>query len=198
MKLIVITPESNMDNEIFIVKELIRNGVIIHIRKKGLSEIELKNYLNPFSSKERKAMSMHGFHQLASKMSLGGIHLNGQENKHSLEEWKGRISKSIHSFEALKDTNYDHFDYCFLSPVFDSISKKGYLANFNHIELADALENRPTTFPVIALGGVHLEKLKQIEELNFDGAALLGDVWKERDRNEQMEYLKTLIHYVNK
>jgi hypothetical protein len=88
-----------------------------------------------------------------------------------------------------------YLDYCFLSPVYDSISKAGYRsAGFlcdddgggdeggrragsgGGRRLAAALARAP--LPVLALGGVAPGKLRELRAAGFAGAAVLGAVWQ--------------------
>jgi thiamine-phosphate pyrophosphorylase len=90
--------------------------------------------------------------------------------------WQG----SAHSFEELKKTNAD---ICFLSPVFDSISKFGYKAKYNSQELKEGIATwkKNHSQKLFALGGVAAENIAELESLGFDGAALLGTVWHNPD-----------------
>jgi len=76
-----------------------------------------------------------------------------------------------------------YLDYCFLSPVYDSISKAGYRAagflapgEGRRRRLAAALGRSPV--PVLALGGVGPGKLAELRDAGFAGAAVLGAVWR--------------------
>lgn len=75
-----------------------------------------------------------------------------------------------------------YLDYCFLSPVYDSISKAGYRsAGFlapgpKAALLARALARPP--LPVLALGGVAPGTLRALRGAGFAGAAVLGAVWQ--------------------
>jgi len=90
--------------------------------------------------------------------------------------WRG----SAHSFEELEKINTD---ICFLSPVFDSISKFGYKAKYNNQELKEGIAawKKKHSQKLFALGGVAAENIAELEELGFDGAALLGTVWHNPD-----------------
>lgn len=70
-------------------------------------------------------------------------------------------------------------DYCFLSPIYPSISKPGHAADFDAEELASALAG--SRHPVLALGGVTGERFGELADLGFAGAALLGAVWQAAD-----------------
>ena len=71
-------------------------------------------------------------------------------------------------------------DYCFLSPIYDSISKAGYASAFSDQEhLRSCLAT--SRYPVLALGGVQPQHLPELADLVFSGAALLGWVWQSED-----------------
>lgn len=74
-------------------------------------------------------------------------------------------------------------DYCFLSPIFDSISKSGYRAAFDCSTLAAALATTLAARKVIALGGVTAGHLPELAGLGFKGAAFLGAIWQGTDFN---------------
>ena len=70
-------------------------------------------------------------------------------------------------------------DYLFLSPIFDSISKRGYLSQFSIESLQNAAEEGLIDGKVFALGGVTQAKLPLLHELGFGGAAMLGAAWQD-------------------
>ncbi|MCB0410386.1 MAG: thiamine phosphate synthase, partial [Flavobacteriales bacterium] len=81
-----------------------------------------------------------------------------------------------HSFEEVEKLDGEK-EYCFLSPVFDSISKQGYKAKFDKEELRQFLK-KDRKIKVIGLGGVNEENYSELIEMGFDGGAFLGSVWR--------------------
>ena len=69
--------------------------------------------------------------------------------------------------------------YAFLSPIFDSISKKGYQSGFSKEELIMHRDNGSIHQGVVALGGVSEDNLDEVAEMGFGGVAMLGDFWKQ-------------------
>jgi thiamine-phosphate pyrophosphorylase len=67
-----------------------------------------------------------------------------------------------------------HFDYVFLSPIFDSISKAGYKSAFTEEMLKEASDKGIIDEKVVALGGVTFDKIPYLKKLNFGGAAMMG------------------------
>lgn len=196
MKIVIITPEVDVHHEVASITSLIEAGIMVHVRKKNKTTEELIDYINQFPIKMRSQMSIHGFHALAEPMKIGGIHLSSNENTVAVDHWPGRVSKSLHNLHELDNDAYNSFNYCFISPVFDSISKKGYKSTFIKGELKAKLTNRKTTFPVFALGGVSTKKFNEIQDLNFDGAAILGNFWKIKDLQSRNIYIQKLHEYV--
>lgn len=78
-------------------------------------------------------------------------------------------------------------DYLFVSPVFDSISKPGYRAVTFDTDRIRRLTTRGGA-TLTALGGVTPERLAQVRQMGFGGAAMLGCLW-EGDVNETIDRL---------
>ena len=70
-------------------------------------------------------------------------------------------------------------DDVLLSPIFDSISKKGYASAFSPSQLEEAASQGIIDHQVVALGGVTLDKLPLLESWHFGGAAMLGSIWQQ-------------------
>ena len=62
------------------------------------------------------------------------------------------ISTAFHDLSQLQH-DYGALSYAFLSPIFDSISKTGYEAAFDHKDLAHSVPR--SAVPLVALGGKH-------------------------------------------
>ena len=83
------------------------------------------------------------------------------------------------------------YDYVFLSPIFDSISKNGYTAAFHRGALQAAARNGSIGDNVIALGGITPERIEEAAACNFGGAAVLGYLWAD-SVEETLERFRTL------
>jgi thiamine-phosphate pyrophosphorylase len=88
------------------------------------------------------------------------------------------ISASCHSFEEITVAQAE-FDYMFLSPVFDSISKTGYKQRYTPEQLNDAKARGVINSRVIALGGMNVERISMVRRYGFGGVAVLGALWTE-------------------
>mmetsp|Transcript_20269 Transcript_20269/g.56475 ORF Transcript_20269/g.56475 Transcript_20269/m.56475 type:complete len:239 (-) Transcript_20269:97-813(-) len=99
-------------------------------------------------------------------------------------------STSLHSLEDLQvgKARYGALDYAFLSPIFDSISKKGYMAaKFDPVQLRALLQEHGKQLPIIALGGISAENCLQALDMGFQGVAVLGSIWEAQDPVAEME-----------
>ncbi|MCL2260086.1 MAG: thiamine phosphate synthase [Fibromonadales bacterium] len=98
-------------------------------------------------------------------------------------KWQDKILPwpgSAHSFEELENIDAE---ICFLSPIFDSISKQGYKAKYSKEELREGIAawKKKHSQKLFALGGVEASNIAELAELGFDGAAVLGAVWYSSD-----------------
>ena len=106
--------------------------------------------------------------------------------------WEGQqsgysYSTSVHSLEAYNALPV-HFSYAFLGPVFDSISKPGYEAvSF------DFSKKEELPVKLVGLGGIGAGNVKQVLEMGFDGAALLGAIWNSEDPITELKNCKDAI-----
>ncbi|KAK9836171.1 hypothetical protein WJX81_006709 [Elliptochloris bilobata] len=87
-------------------------------------------------------------------------------------------STALHTLHDLQQ-DCGELDYVFLSPIYNSISKKGYSAAFRIEDLPPALAR--ARYPVIALGGVTAARVRELRDLGFAGAAVIGSVWEAAD-----------------
>ncbi|WBL22252.1 thiamine phosphate synthase [Zunongwangia sp. HRR-M8] len=192
--LIVISAEKCIENEEFQLKSILDAGLeILHIRKPKVSFEVLKSWLEKFEAEYRCKMVLHQHHELAREFGLKGIHLpeyfrtNLKENVDdyitSFQQEKFKVSTSVHQKEMLSEIS--NFDYCFLSPVFNSISKTGYSGK--KFQVNDLQQQ------VIALGGIDSEKISAIRKMGFSGAAVLGAVWQQE--NPIKSFIKIKQHY---
>ena len=133
---------------------------------------------------------VHDNFGLCHEYGLGGVHLNGR-NPMAPPNHEGSVSRSCHSLEEISRYKGE-CDYLTLSPIFNSISKQGYMAAFGPGQLAAARDSGQIDRRVIALGGVTLENIPRVKELGFGGVAILGDVWQRMADGSVDEYLASL------
>lgn len=197
MKLIVLSHPSMLDREVEIIHSLFEAGMErFHLRKPDWDKKAYKSFLHHINAAYHPKISIHAHHELANEFDLGGIHFTEKHREslaieHLQKAKKANLlfSTSFHALEQLG--KWDHvFDYAFLSPVFDSISKQGYQSTF---EQGFKLSHDSTT-KLIGLGGVKAGNISELATMGFAGAAVLGTIWKQANKALQhFEQLKQEI-----
>ena len=132
--------------------------------------------LRELSDEDRRKIIIHDYHELINEFDLKGLHFNKNVTIVP-QDYEGFKTKSCHSFEEVMKYKND-YDYVFLSPIFDSISKVGYKSAFTEKMLKDASSKGIIDDKVVALGGVNFDKIPYLKALNFGGAAMMGGVYK--------------------
>lgn len=193
MKIIIITSDKPIQNETQRITELFQLGLQrLHIRKPQASRNEVEALIKQIPAQFHPQIVLHQFPELLKSYQLGGFHIT-QYNKHQSDEIKlsiatnQTISISCHSFEEInKLTGYDYF---FISPVYNSISKQGYESNFTKEELMKGLATNADK-NIVALGGINKENLTEISSTGFYGAALLGGIWSAENPIEEWNKIR--------
>lgn len=191
MEWIVITSPEFLQGEADFIDRLFGHGLDrLHLRKPGADIGECRRLLDGISREWLPRIVVHDNFGLCREYGLGGVHLNGR-NPMAPPNHEGCVSRSCHSMEEISRYKGE-CDYLTLSPIFNSISKQGYMAAFGPGQLAAARDSGLIDRRVIALGGVTLENIPRVKELGFGGVAILGDVWQRMADGNVDEYLASL------
>lgn len=203
MKVILISRPEIFPDEALRVQRFFKEGLdTFHLRKPGSNIEDFENALKQFAAMDYKRIVIHNHYKLIDKYNLKGIHLTewftASAHKTELQEVintarnrKLTVSGSFHSIEALEDLTFK-FHYVFLGPVFDSISKKGYMSAID-LDRASEFLKKPRNFEVIALGGIDQSNIILLAQAGFDGVALLGSVWHAEDPSCSFQAIKKCI-----
>lgn len=191
MEWIVITSPGFLQGEADFIDRLFGHGLDrLHLRKPGADIGECRRLLDGISREWLPRIVVHDNFGLCREYGLGGVHLNGR-NPMAPPNHEGSVSRSCHSLEEISRYKGE-CDYLTLSPIFNSISKQGYMAAFEPEQLAAARDSGLIDSRVMALGGVTLENIPRVRELGFGGVAILGDVWQRMADGSVDEYLASL------
>jgi len=177
--LIVFTSEIDIPNEAMLLNQLFEAGMeVLHLRKPFKNYEEHIACLNLINKEYHNRIVVHHFHELVNTFHLKGIHFQEQKRKEVLENGNGyfnglkmlgkTISSSFHEPEELENCAFE-FDYHFLSPVFSSISKKGYQGRGFDVTHIDKMS--------IGMGGINVDTVSKASSLGYKGIAVLGGVW---------------------
>ncbi|MCD8236000.1 MAG: thiamine phosphate synthase [Prevotellaceae bacterium] len=202
MKLVLITHPSFFPEEAAIINSLFDAGLdILHFRKPNSNKSQCEQLLTKIDKQWYDRIVVHDYFCLKDKYQLKGIHLN-RRNPDIPNNYTGHISHSCHSIEEVGIWK-NRCDYVFLSPIFNSISKKGYMSNFSEQDIIHAQQKGIIDDRTIALGGIDIHNISQIKSYGFGGAAIMGGLWnlfKEdmpKDTHTATNYLKKLYAAVD-
>lgn len=186
------TPEIFFNKEAEALNLLFAEGLhLLHLRKPYSNEFQMVQLLDAISKDFHQYIVLHDHFELAERFSVKGIHLNSRNNVAPVG-FRESLSRSCHAIEEL--SQYSKFDYLFLSPIFNSISKSRYQAAFSEKELEKARRNGIINERIFALGGINAENILQAKKWGFGGAVILGALWKYFDENKDMQNL--LKHFI--
>ncbi|CAZ97793.1 thiamine phosphate synthase [Zobellia galactanivorans] len=204
--IVLIAPETDVPNELETLNHLFQEGLeYYHLRKPNKDYTGHVAYMNGIDKAYHNRVVVHLYHRLIADFDLKGIHFQEQKRREVLE--KGAldektpdtvmqhyaallevdrskiksISSSFHEPNELQGCNFE-FDYHLLSPVFSSISKKGYEGrgfNVNHIDKR-----------IIGMGGVTKNNLPEIQKLGFRGVGVLGGIWNSKTPIEEFRAMQ--------
>ncbi len=198
MKIILITHPSFLPEEAEIINSLFDAGLdILHFRKPDSKSDQCEQLLRQINRQWYNRIVVHDHFYLKTKYNLKGIHLNSR-HPDIPDGYTGHISRSCHSIEELEIWK-NKCDYVFLSPIFNSISKKGYMSGFPEQHITNAQQKGIIDNKVMALGGIDITNIPQIKSYGFGGAVIMGGLWRLFDNTTPKEvymavdYLKKCI-----
>lgn len=190
--LVLLAPEKDIVGEIEILTHLFQEGLShYHLRKPAKNREEHCAYLDKIAPKYHNKIMLHHCHELLEEYNLKGLHFTAQKRCDVLTtghqsflniQKKGKtISSSFHEIKEVLNCTVD-FDYHFLSPIFSSISKQGYLGRYFN---AHQIGKR-----TVGMGGIHAGNLEEIIQLGFNGIGVLGGVWNAENQIERFNTIK--------
>ncbi len=181
--IVVFTSESIVPKEAYIINHLFEEGLeVLHLRKPNKSLSECSNLINSIETKFHDRIMIHQHHVLTEKYNLKGIHFKESDRIHLGDNMYDHIkymklngfeiSTGFHDISTLLEQAYA-FNYVFLSPIYNSISKEGYNGKKFDFERLKKRKEK-----IFALGGINKTNISEVFKMGFDGSAVLGAVWK--------------------
>ena len=194
MKLIVVTAPTFFVEEDKIITALFEEGLdILHLRKPETPAMYSERLLTLIPQKYHKRIITHEHFYLQEEFSLMGIHLNTRNPKEP-HDYSGHISCTCHSLDEVR--NKKHFyDYLFLSPIYNCITKTGVTSGFTAEELRQAEKSKIINSKVMALGDITSDNILEIKDYGFGGAVIMGDLWNKFNACTDRDYLEVIRHF---
>ena len=177
-----------------IITALFEEGLdILHLRKPETPAMYSERLLTLIPEKYHKRIITHEHFYLQEEFNLMGIHLNARNPKEP-HDYSGHISCTRHSLDEVR--NKIHFyDYLFLSPIYNCITKAGVTSGFTAEELRQAGKSKIIDSKVMALGGITPDNILEIKDYGFGGAVVMGDLWNKFNACTDRDYLEVIRHF---
>lgn len=179
--IVIITPEEWVRNETEWINELFREGLdLLHIRKPLMHREEMKSFIQKIEPGFHAQLVLHGHYDLTGDFGISRFHFREADRRNNVHKaFAGKvISTSVHDIGTFNELD-DEWEYAFISPVFPSISKKGY--GEESTVLNDIKNRNNPKVKLIALGGINENNIHKVFDSEADGAALLGAIWEDND-----------------
>lgn len=175
--LIIISSENDVKNEISIIERLFEDGLeLFHLRKPAWSEKDQDRFFSQINPVFHSRISVHQNRESVKKWKLKYCHFkSGERNFLSEKKEEIHYSTSFHSLKEMEE-NQNHWHYCFIGPLFKSISKINYAGSLPENILL------PSDKKVFALGGITAENAVTAFQKGFSGVAALGFIWEHSEK----------------
>lgn len=195
--MIVITNPIAVSNEINTIHALFECGLeLLHVRKPDYSGDEMKLFLSKIGKEYWSRLVLHQQHQLALDFGVNRIHFTKNARASlDLEATNNRdgFIKSTSTHSIIDFNTLDIcFEYAFLSPIHQSISKPDYTSD---MDVPKAIAER-TNFKtkLVALGGISTQNIENTYQLGFDNVALLGSIWNSNQPIQNFKLCQKIAH----
>jgi len=188
-QLVLLSAPTAQPDEPQVLTELLAQDLgRLHLRKPDWTAAQLEELIQALPPQFYPRLVLHAYPHLVRQYQLGGLHLTARARAAARRRpavLPGQtLSTSFHSMAEIVRTRR-RYDYVFLSPIFDSLSKVGYASNFILGDLQcffQAQAARPSYRPpIVALGGIEAQHISRVQQAGFAGAAVLGAVWQNAD-----------------
>lgn len=180
--ILVITPELKVRNEVNTINQMFLDGLdLLHIRKPHMAQQEMIDYLSKIDALFYPQVVLHTHYDVGRDFGISRFHfreIDRLEEKHRSFIGENIISTSVHDITTYNALEKE-WEYAFISPLFPSISKKGYGENSTVLESIKYRKNPDVK--LIALGGIDLARIQEALDAGADGVALLGAVWESEE-----------------
>ncbi len=192
MKLIVLSYPDLLENEARNVTNMMEAGLdCFHVRKPTWNKEQVKAFLEEIPQSFHSKIVIHSQHELAKQYDLKGIHWTTRHRQDpNTAQGVQPVSTSFHEIDELVVTKRS-YEYCFLSPIYNSISKTNYPSKFSKKVLQSVLLQVP--LQVVALGGITPDKIEECKQLGFDGVASLGAIWQSSNPLEKFYQFQRIV-----
>ena len=166
------------------------------MRKPNYSVEELRQFLSKVYPEFRSRLVLHQQHQVTNEFGISRIHFT--ESARAALDLESTNNNDVYikstSIHTMADFNQleSCFEYAFLSPIYQSISKPDYKSDLDAVKAITQRTNCKTK--LVALGGISIENIEKTYQLRFDDVALLGSIWNSNQPIQNFKLCQKIAH----
>ncbi|MGP1549260.1 MAG: thiamine phosphate synthase [Prevotella fusca] len=195
MKLVIMTKSTFFVEEDKILSMLFEEGLdSLHISKADMSPLYLERLLSLLPSEYHRKITVHQHFYTKEEFSLGGIHLDGS-NVAAPHGYRGVLSRTCDDVMQLKAMKKQS-DYVFLKNIHQpretSAEEERVLSD---LELEEACRQGLLGRYVYAMGGVTLDDIPILRELDFGGVVVRNDLWGKFCIHSEQNFAPIIDHF---
>ena len=192
----LLTPHSSL---LTAVEDALRGGVkVVQLREKDLNTrelLELAYKMRELIKKYHAKLFINDRVDIALAVDADGVHI-GQKSipayaVRKIVQDKLIIGVSTHSFDEALEAERSGADFITLGPIYETPSKLKYgkpigVDTLKRVKLEVSL-------PVFGIGGIKLDKVREVKETGADGIALISAILASKDiRKTTEDFLRLL------
>ena len=195
MKLVIMTKSTYFVEEDKILGMLFEEGLdSLHISKADTSPLYLERLLSLLPSKYHRKITVHQNFNIKDAFSLGGIHLDNSTVALP-KSYRGPISRTCSDIMQLKAMK-KQADYVFLKNIHQprehTSREERVLSDF---ELDEAYNLKLLDRHVYAMGGITIDDIPILRELNFGGVVIRNDLWDKFCIHSEQNFNSIVKHF---
>ena len=197
MKLVIMTKSTYFVEEDKILSMLFEEGLdSLHISKADSSPLYLERLLSLLPSEYHRKITVHQHFNLKDEFSLGGIHLDNSSVVVP-RGYRGSLSRTCNDVMQLKAMKKQS-DYVFLKNIHQprelSAQEERVLSD---LELDEAYKQGLLGRYVYAMGGVTIDDIPILRELDFGRVVVRNDLWEKFCIHSEQNF-SSIINYFRK
>lgn len=183
----------------FTIETVLDAGIkCIQLREKDLSTKELLDmaiWMRELTSKYGAKLFINGRVDVALAVKADGVHL-GQRSipPHAVRDISGDkllIGVSTHGIDEAIKAGKDGADFITLGPIYETPSKLRYGKPIG-TDIIRKVKSR-VSIPVFAIGGINLDRVKEVKKAGADGIALISAILTAKNIKETTEKFLRLL-----
>ncbi|WEG13328.1 thiamine phosphate synthase [Pullulanibacillus sp. KACC 23026] len=174
----------NLDEVTSIARDITPFITSLHIREKDRSEDEIRHWVEHLLHHgiPREKLILNRHFQMAGEYRLGGVQLPANFAHNPLDIKRAfpflKIGASVHNLSEALFYQKSGADFLLFGNIYETTCKPG-LKGRGISQLEELVH--AVTIPVIALGGIRLEHVPELIELNISGIAVMSGVMGAQD-----------------